>query len=121
MGRRSNEQPTVRTANTRASDRVHIGVPAALKWGDKQLTGVVEFVNLGGMYVATTRCPELGDYVDFLFSLPGDRRSFRVRGSVVFLDPAPEGNQQPPGFGARFERPPVALLEAIKALERKDH
>jgi Tfp pilus assembly protein PilZ len=121
MGRRSNEQQSARKANTRASDRVHIGVPAALKWSDKQLTGVVELVNLGGMYVATTKCPELGDYVDFLFSLPGDRRSFRVRGSVVFIDPAPEGAQQPPGFGARFERPPVALLEAIKALQKKDH
>lgn len=85
------------------------------------MTGIIELVNLGGMYVATTRCPELGDYVDFLFSLPGDRRSFRVRGSVVFLDPEPRAAEHPPGFGARFERPPVALLEAIKAISKKEH
>ena len=117
MGRRSNGR-TSRTVNERASERIHVGVPAALKWGERQNTGV----NLGGMYVAATRFPELGDYVDFLFSLPGDRRAFRVRGSVVFLDPEPiAGAEHPPGFGARFERPPVALLQAIKALDKKDH
>jgi len=121
MGRRGNGPRTARTVNTRASERIHVGVPAALKWGDRQMTGIVELVNLGGMYVATTKCPELGDYVDFLFSLPGERRSFRVRGSVVFLDNGPESTGHPPGFGARFERPPVGLLEAIKALDKKDH
>ena len=121
MARRPKDGST-HTVNNRASERIHVGVPAALKWGDTQNTGVIELVNLGGMYVATTKCPELGDYVDFLFSLPGDRRAFRVRGSVVFLDPEPDAaDRHPPGFGARFERPPVALLEAIKALDKKDH
>jgi Tfp pilus assembly protein PilZ len=121
MGRLSNDR-IVSTPDTRASERLHIGVPASLKWGDEQLTGVIEMVNLGGMYVATTRYPEIGDYVDFLFSLPGDRRSFRVRASVVFLDPEPgAAAEHPPGFGARFERPPVALLEAIKGIHKKDH
>lgn len=121
MGRRSNGR-SQRTVNERASERIHVGVPAALKWGDRQNTGVLELVNLGGMYIAATKCPELGDYVDFLFSLPGDRRAFRVRGSVVFLDPEPDASaRHPPGFGARFERPPVALLQAIKALQKKDH
>ncbi len=121
MGRRANGDSDARTAHSRASERVHIGAPAALKWGEKSLTGVIELVNLGGLYVATTRCPEIGDYVDFLFSLPGDRRSFRVRGSVVFLDSDPASAEHPPGFGARFERPPVALLEAIKAISKKEH
>jgi Tfp pilus assembly protein PilZ len=121
MGRRANQR-SGHTSGTRASKRVRIGVPAALKWGDEQVTGVLELVNLGGMYIATAKCPELGDYVDFLFSLPGDRRGFRVRGSVVFLDPEPEEDAgHPPGFGARFERPPVALLEAIKALNKREH
>ena len=121
MGRSANGPRKARTVNTRASERIHVGVPAALKWGDRQMTGIVELVNLGGVYVATSRCPEIGDYVDFLFSLPGERRSFRVRGSVVFLDNGPESTGHPPGFGARFERPPVGLLEAIKSLEKKDH
>ena len=121
MGRKANGDSNARGVDGRASERVHIGVPAALKWGDKSMTGVIELVNLGGMYVATTRNPELGDYVDLLFSLPGDRRSFRVRGSVVFLDPEPRHAEHPPGFGARFERPPVALLEAIKAISKKEH
>ncbi|MGH9400093.1 MAG: PilZ domain-containing protein [Thermoanaerobaculia bacterium] len=121
MGRKSNDS-SAHTSNARASERVQIGVPAGLKWGDRSQTGIIEVVNLGGMYIATTRCPELGDYVDCLFSLPGDRRSFRVRGSVVFLDPDPATTEHPPGFGARFERPPVALLEAIKAISsKKEH
>ena len=121
MGSLTNRDSSARTALSRASERIRIGAPAALRWGDKSMTGIVELVNLGGVYVATTRCPEIGDYVDFLFSLPGDRRSFRVRGSVVFLDPDPANAEHPPGFGARFERPPVALLEAIKAISRKEH
>jgi Tfp pilus assembly protein PilZ len=108
-----------RPANERVSERVRIGAPATLKWGEQELTGFVEVVNLGGMYVAATRAPQLGDYVELVFSLPGDRRSFRVRGNVVFLDEASAPSTRRPGFGARFERPPVTLLDAIRNLNRE--
>ncbi len=110
-----------RPANERASERVRIGAPATLKWGEQELTGFVEVVNLGGMYVATQRAPQpqIGDYVELVFSLPGDNRSFRVRGNVVFLDGAPSNAPKRPGFGARFERPPVTLLDAIRNLNRE--
>ena len=62
------------------------------------------------------RVPELGDYVDLVFTLPGDRRDYRVRGSVVFIDDSPAARKA--GFGTRFERPPAALLDAIKNLSR---
>ena len=108
-------------ANERASERVRIGAPATLKWGEQELTGFVEMVNLGGMYVATPRVPQpqIGDYVELVFSLPGDNRSFRVRGNVVFLDGAQGTEPKRPGFGARFERPPVTLLDAIRNLNRE--
>ncbi|MEP6993431.1 MAG: PilZ domain-containing protein [Acidobacteriota bacterium] len=110
-------------ANERASERIPIGAPATLKWSEQELTGFVEVVNVAGMYVATPRLPQpqLGDYVELVFSLPGDRRSFRVRGNVVFLDqaPGPGPGQRRPGFGARFERPPVTLLDAIRNLNRE--
>ena len=111
-----------RPANERASERVRIGAPATLKWGEQELTGFVEVVNLGGMYVATKRVqqPQIGDYVELVFSLPGDNRSFRVRGNVVFLDGIQGDEPKRPGFGARFERPPVTLLDAIRNLNR-DH
>ena len=112
-------------AEERASERVRIGAPATLKWGEQELTGFVEVVNLGGMYVATPRVPQpqIGDYVELVFSLPGDNRSFRVRGNVVFLD-ATQGAgagtaPKRPGFGARFERPPVTLLDAIRNMNRE--
>jgi Tfp pilus assembly protein PilZ len=105
-------------ANERASERVRIGAPATLKWGEQELTGYVELVNVAGMFVATTRAPRIGDYVELVFSLPGDRRSFRVRGNVVFLDQAAGPGAKRPGFGARFERPPVTLLDAIRNLNR---
>ena len=94
-------------AEERASERVRIGAPATLKWGEQELTGIVEVVNLAGMYVATPRVPQpqIGDYVELVFSLPGDNRSFRVRGNVVFLDGNASQNPSPapkrPGFGAR--------------------
>jgi len=103
-------------AEQRLSDRVWIGAPANLRWGEEELSGFVEVINLGGMYVATSRVPDLGDYVDLVFSLPGDPRAFRVRGNVVYLNQA--GERQRSGFGARFERAPVGLLEAIKGLNR---
>ena len=108
-------------ANERASERVPIGAPATLKWADQELTGFVEVVNTAGMYVATPRVPRIGDYVELVFSLPGDRRSFRVRGNVVFLDTQPNPASHRPGFGARFERPPVTLLDAIRNLNRNSH
>jgi Tfp pilus assembly protein PilZ len=106
-------------ANERASERIRIGAPATLKWGEQELSGFVELVNVSGMYVATAKVPEIGDYVELVFSLPGDRRSFRVRGNVVFLEQAPATAAKRPGFGARFERPPVTLLDAIRNLNRE--
>ena len=106
-------------ANERASERVRIGAPATLKFGEHEFTGFVEIVNVAGMFVATSRSPRLGDYVELVFSLPGDRRSFRVRGNVVFLEQGPTQINKRAGFGARFERPPVTLLDAIKNLNRE--
>jgi hypothetical protein len=39
-----------------------------------------------------------------------------VRGSVVFIEDSPAARKA--GFGTRFERPPAALLDAIKNLSR---
>ncbi len=103
-------------AEQRASARIHIGAPAVLKWADEQLTGFVEVVNTAGMYVACPRPPELGEYVDLIFSLPDDPRSFRIRASVVHTDRTPANPRS--GFGARFERPPLSFLEAIRDLEK---
>jgi PilZ domain-containing protein len=107
MGRKLAEQ--------RVSDRVPVGAPATIKWGEEELTGFLELLNLAGGYVATARAPEIGEYVELNFTLPGDHRTFRVRGSVVFVGESPAARA---GFGARFERPPAALLDAIKNLNR---
>lgn len=98
----------------RASPRIPIDSPAVVSWKDEKLVGYVEMVNLAGMYVASDRFPEIGEYIDLILSLPGDPRSFRVRASVVHTDPASSARR--PGFGARFERPPVAFLDAIRDL-----
>jgi hypothetical protein len=107
MGRKLAEQ--------RVSDRVPVGAPTTIKWGNEEMTGFLELLNLSGGYVATPRAPEIGEYVDLQFSLPGDHRMFRVRGSVVFVGESPAARS---GFGARFERPPAALLDAIKNINR---
>ena len=106
-------------ANERASERVRIGAPATLKFGDMELSGFVEVVNIAGMFVASSRAPEIGDYVELVFSLPGDRRSFRVRGNVVFLDQAAAGRPEAPGFRRPLRTPPVTLLDAIRNLHRE--
>src|SRR5204863_269560 len=64
MGRKPAEQ--------RASDRVPVGAPATIRWGEEELSGFMELVNLAGGYVAAPRTPDLGDYVDLTFTLPGD-------------------------------------------------
>lgn len=105
-----------KAAEQRVSPRIPVSSPAIMKWAEEQLTGYVEVVNLNGMYVAAPRFPALGEYVDLIFSLPGNPKSFRVRASVVDLAKAPDGHS---GFGARFERPPHGFLEAIRELEKE--
>lgn len=103
-------------AEQRISRRINISTPAVVKYAEEQLTGYVELVNLNGMYVAAPHFPTLGEYVDLIVNLPGNPRSFRVRATVVHASRA-EDTQ--PGFGARFERPPHGLLEAIRELEKE--
>jgi hypothetical protein len=100
-------------AEQRISPRFPVGAPASLSWGKQQISGFVETINLAGMYVTAPSLPELGEYVDAVFSLPRIGRTFRVRASVVHTRPLGE---QRTGFGARFERPPLGFLEAIKGL-----
>ena len=102
-----------RPAEQRVSNRITLGAPASVKWGVEQLSGFVESINLAGLYVTTPRTPGLGEYVDLVFALPREGRNFRVRASVVHTRPL--GNRRP-GFGARFERPPLGFLEAIRGL-----
>jgi len=83
-----------------------------VRWGEQRLSGEIESINLNGMYVTSPRVPELGEYVDLVFSLPESSRSFRVRASVVHTI----GRDHRTGFGARFERPPLGFLEAIRGL-----
>ena len=87
-----------------------------MKWRDEQLTAFVEVVNVAGVYIAAPRVPEIGEYVDLIFSLPGDPRSFRIRATVVHTSTAP--TQSASGFGARFERPPIGLIDAIRDMEK---
>ena len=100
-------------AEQRISPRLPVGAPASLKWGKHQVSGFIETINLAGMYVTTPSPPDLGDYVDLVFSMPRSGRSFRVRASVVHMRPL---SNRRTGFGARFERPPLGFLEAIKGL-----
>jgi PilZ domain-containing protein len=100
-----------RPSEQRVSRRVAIGAPASLRWGDEEVAGYVESINLAGMYVASSRVPDLGEYVDLVFTLGGGK-SFRVRASVVHRQPRDDR----PGFGARFERPTLGFLEAIRGL-----
>jgi len=102
----------LKAADQRVSPRVPVGAPATLRWGEERLSGEIESINLNGMYVAVQRVPELGEYVDLVFSLPESSRSFRVRVSVIHT----RARDQQTGFGARFERPPLGFLEAIRGL-----
>ena len=101
-------------AEQRISRRIAVHMPAVVKFADEQLTGYVEVVNLNGMYVAAPRFPTVGEYVDMIVNLPYNPKNFRVRATVVHRD------EPDAGFGARFERPPLGLLEAIRDLERDE-
>lgn len=107
----STTELAARPSEQRASPRVTVDVPASLRWGDMEVAGFVESINLAGMYVATSRVPELGEYVDLVFTLSSGK-TFRVRASVVHT----LSRDDRPGFGARFERPTLGFLEAIRGL-----
>ncbi len=106
-------QTTREVAEKRVSPRIPVGVSASMRLGKARLAGKIESINLAGLYITTVRPPELGEYVDLVFSLPRDKRSFRIRASVVHTKP----HNRVPGFGARFERPPLGFLEAIRELK----
>jgi hypothetical protein len=110
------ERTARQPAEQRASRRIKLGAPASVKWGLAQLSGFIESINLAGLYVMTPSAPELGEYVDLVFALPQDGRNFRVRASVVHTGSL--GGRRP-GFGARFERPPLGFLEAIRAMREE--
>ena len=59
-------------ADKRVSPRIAIDAPAVVSWQDEKLVGYVEQVNLAGMYVASDRFPDVGEYIDLILSLPGD-------------------------------------------------
>jgi len=103
-------------AEKRVSPRIPIDAPAVVSWHNEKLVAYVELVNLAGMYVAADRLPDIGEYIDLILSLPGDPRSFRVRASVVHTDRSSDIRRS--GFGARFERPPLGFLDAIRELEK---
>jgi Tfp pilus assembly protein PilZ len=107
------QRQALRQADHRVSSRIKLGAPTSVKWGVEQLSGMVESINLAGLYVTTPRVPDLGEYVDLVFALPQDGRNFRVRASVVHTRPL--GSRRS-GFGARFERAPLGFLEAIRGL-----
>ncbi len=44
MGRKLAEQ--------RVSDRIPVGAPATIRWGEEELSGFLELLNLAGGYVA---------------------------------------------------------------------
>ena len=96
----------------RVSPRIPVGAPATLRWGEEELAGFIESINLAGMYVVSNRVPDLGEYVDLVFALQSGK-TFRVRASVVHTLPREDRT----GFGARFERPPLGFLEAIRGLQ----
>ena len=73
----------------------------------------------GGSFNNTQIVPSERGF-DF-FPLPfyqSARQYFRVRGNVVFLEAVPTQSTRR-AFGARFERAPVTLLDAIKNLNRE--
>ena len=92
----------------RASDRVRSALPRALRWGEEEQSGFVEVVNLGGRLrghaagAGARRLRRPG--------LLAARRPARLPGPRERRVPgrAPAAAHRP-GFGARFERPPVAL------------
>lgn len=80
--------------------------PSVIRLAVKDLAELqVSFIPLftnGGLFIPTPREYRLGDDVYVLLSLPQDKQSYPVAGTVAWVTPARAVNGRPQGIGFRF-------------------
>ncbi|MFM2036941.1 MAG: hypothetical protein RL459_2206 [Pseudomonadota bacterium] len=87
--------------------------PSVIRLAVKDLAELqVSFIPLftnGGLFIPTPREYRLGDDVYVLLSLPQDKQSYPVAGTVAWVTPARAVNGRPQGIGFRFSNDSKSL------------
>jgi type IV pilus assembly protein PilZ len=105
--------------------------PSVIRLAVKDLPELqASFISLftsGGLFIPTPREYRLGDDIYVLLSLPQDKQSYPIAGTVAWVTPARAVNGRPQGIGFRFPNDEKSvqlrarmedMLNAVPANER---
>jgi len=111
-------KPAATGANSerRGSERTDLVVRVDYQSVDELFSDFARNINEGGIFVESEAPQELGTAVDLQFKLPGSNEPVRVKGTVVRVTPARDG--EAPGMAVEFEELDASTRQRINDLVR---
>jgi uncharacterized protein (TIGR02266 family) len=98
--------------------RVDIEIPVQLRSRAGSGRGTAKNVCSGGVFVATTRLLEVGDWMIVSFTIPGATEPVEILGEVRWSRPFQDLVDVPGGLGLRFVETPVRATVLVLELQR---
>jgi type IV pilus assembly protein PilZ len=95
------ESGTGASVERRRSERTDLIVRVDYQTVDELFSDFARNINEGGIFVESETPHEVGTTVDLQFKLPGSGEPVRVKGTVVRVTPACDGDA--PGMGVQFD------------------
>ena len=111
--------------NAVPSGRVYVRIPAQLQVGirERAREATIWFLSrdlsLGGVFLESDLLLDPGTRLWLRFRVD-DGPETEVRGSIVWARAEAEGPQEPAGMGVAFDEMPVATMDALSGLIRRE-
>lgn len=99
-------------------ERVDIDLPVQFRSRAGSGRGTAKNVGAGGLFVATTRLLEVGDWMIVSFTIPGATEPVEILGEVRWSRPFQDLVDVPGGLGLRFVETPVRATVLVLELQR---
>ena len=96
-------------------ERVGLDLPVQLRSRAGSARGTVKNICTGGVFVATPRLLDVGDWVIVTFTIPGATEPIEILGEVRWSRPFQDMVAVPAGLGLRFVE--TAVRATVLALE----
>jgi uncharacterized protein (TIGR02266 family) len=99
-------------------ERIDVDLPVQLRSRAGSGRGTAKNVCAGGLFVATTRLLEVGDWMIVSFTIPGATEPVEILGEVRWSRPFQDLVDVPGGLGLRFVETPVRATVLVLELQR---
>lgn len=100
------------------AERVDIDFPVQFRSRAGSGRGTAKNVCAGGLFVATPRLLEVGDWMIVSFTIPGATEPVEILGEVRWSRPFQDLVEVPAGLGLRFVETPVRATVLVLELQR---